>query len=429
MGLRWPEGGASAADQWQEVAERIAVIIRVSGLEVFRQAVRQVARERLEIDDHRHRREEARREAIKKTGVLYRDELTPEQPGREWFFHLETLRGSIKLPPEIALPPEPPKRPNPPACLRDHLPREGWSDTDRHGVETFHKAIATFKEQEREFWPQRAKAMLPIFEHVKQSGFPTHEEGGFPYEFDVCAWLPGDLNPVEDPQNERLLPVPKRALTETEKTAVLAAVYDAHWRGSEKVAPWGVSGDQEGPVAWPSDVERDERRAALGYHFLVSEAEELGTADLPIVRSWLEELKSLLPPQYSVRAQCDALSRNLRADDVPPSPRPPSDKAWQAWRLSKLLGISKQTEIAAVMVQQGTRASQGQVSRWLREIDDFLKAGGIAPKMDGLPTDNTPDGKPGSFDPGILDMGPRQGGELYRAHQQRLRRDPDSADE
>jgi len=222
---------------------------------------------------------------------LYRDELNPEQPGREWFFHLETLRGSIKLPPEIALPPEPPKRPNPPACLRDHLPREGWSDTDRHDVENFHKAIATFKEQEREFWPQRAKAMLPIFEHVKQRGFPTHEEGGFPYEFDVCAWLPGDLNPVEDPQNERLLPVPKRALTETEKTVVLAAVYDAHWRGSEKVAPWGVSEGGDGPEVWPTEAERDERRAALGYYFLVREAEKHGAADLPIVRSWLDEVR------------------------------------------------------------------------------------------------------------------------------------------
>ena len=200
--------------------EQIAAIVRVSGLEVFRQAVRQVERERLNIQDERSRREEARCEAVKKNGVLYRNELIPEQPGRDWFFHLEVLRGSIKLPTEIALPPERPKRPDSPACLRDHLPQKDWSDADRHEVETFHQALATFEEQEREFWPKRAQTMLPIFEHVKQRGFPTHEEGGFPYAFDVCAWLPAELHYDNDPPHERLLPVPRRALTDAEKIEV-----------------------------------------------------------------------------------------------------------------------------------------------------------------------------------------------------------------
>ena len=314
------EDNTPASGQWQSVAERVADIIRVSVLEVFRQAVRQVACDRLKTEDERERREEARCEALKKDGVLYRDGSIPEQPGRDWFFHLERLRGSIRLPPEIAMPPESPKRPEPPACLRDRLPREGWGDTDKNEVETFHKAIATFKEQEQEFWPQRAKAMLPIFEHVKQRGFPTHEEGGFPYEFDVCDWLPAELHYDNDPPHESLLPVPRRALTDAEKMTILAAVYDAHWRGAEKIAPWGVSEDGEGPDPWPSDVERDDRRAALGYFMLFREAEDLDAADLPIARSWLEEWK--LPFQPSKLAS-DTPSASVQAISEPPPPPPP----------------------------------------------------------------------------------------------------------
>ena len=69
-----------------------------------------MACDRLKADDERERREEARCEALKKDGVLYRDASIPEQPRPDWFFHLERLRGSIKLPPEIALPPDNPIR-------------------------------------------------------------------------------------------------------------------------------------------------------------------------------------------------------------------------------------------------------------------------------------------------------------------------------
>lgn len=320
-------GETRTTDPWQVVAERVAAIIRVSALEVFRQAVRQVTCERLKAADERERRKEARCEALKKNGVLYRDGSIPEQPEPDSFFHLEILRGSIKLPPEIALPPEPPKRPEPPACLRDHRPREGWSDTDKNDVETFDKAIAAFEEQEREFWPRRAKAMLPIFEHVKQRGFPTHEEGGFPYEFDVCAWLPAELHYDNDPPHESLLPVPRRALTDAEKMTILAAVYDAHWRGAEKIAPWGVSEDGDAPDAWPSDAERDERRAALGYFMLFREAENLDAADLPIARSWLEEWKLSFQPSNLAG---DTPSTSAQAISEPPPPPaisepPPAD--------------------------------------------------------------------------------------------------------
>lgn len=313
-------GSPPTTNPWQGVAERVAAIIRVSGIEVFRHAVRQVVRERLNIQNERSRREKARCEAVKKDGVLYRDGDIPEQPEGEWFFHLETIRGSIKLPPEIALPPKQPTRPSSPKCLREGIPRKGWSDTDKDEVETFHKAIATFKEQEQEYWPQRAKAMLPIFEHVKSRGFPNDEEGDFPYEFDICAWLPAELHYNNDPPHESLLPVPRRALTDGEKMTILAAVYDAHWRGAEKIAPWGVSEDGKGPDLWPSDAKENERRAALGYFMLFREAENLGSNDLPIVRSWLDEWKlPSLPPQLAASAPA------IFEPPPPPPPPPPAD--------------------------------------------------------------------------------------------------------
>lgn len=286
-------GNAPISGQWQNVAERVAAIIRVSGIEVFRQAVREVAFDRLVIEDERKRRKEARYEALKKDGVQYSDGAIPERPGPGWFFHQERLQGSIKLPPEIALPPEPPKRPERPACLRDRRPREGWSDTDKNEVEAFHKALATFKVQEQEFWSQWAQAILPIFEHVKQQGFPNHEEEGFRYEFDVCAWLPAELHYDNDPPRGTLLPVPRRALTPAEKKTILAAVYDAHWRGGEKVAPWGLSKDGSDPEVWQvEDAELDEKRAALNYFSLFENAQQLDDSDLPVVESWLDELDS-----------------------------------------------------------------------------------------------------------------------------------------
>jgi len=133
------------------------------------------------------------------------------------------------------------------------------------------------------------------------------------------------------------------------------------------------------------------------------------------------------PPSVDERDRSTPADHGAQQGHVPP--KPPSDKAWQAWRVRTLLGINNQTEIAKMMTQQGSPATQGQVSRWLQEVDDFLRAGGIAPKLDALPADDTADGKPDSFDPAILDMGPRQGGEAHRVRQQRLRRDPDSADE
>lgn len=285
------EADSSVEEQWQGVAARIAAVIRVRGLEGFRKAVRQVARERFDASDEKDRREEARRQELKKNGVWYGIQALPPRPDREWFDDLDVIRGCIKLPPGIALPPQPPERPVAPACLRDGKPRKDRTDSDRNELDTYNKALEKFKEAEREFWPNRAEAMLPVFDYVKAEGFPNNKDGDFEYSFEVCGWLPSDLHPDRDWPTYGLLPVPKRALTDAEKTTVLAAVYDAYWRGDEKIAPWGVSEKGDGPAAWPSEAEHYEKRAAAWYYLLVYGAERLGPGDLPIVRGWLDELR------------------------------------------------------------------------------------------------------------------------------------------
>jgi len=226
---------------------------------------------------------------------LYCDGSGPEQPEGEWYLHVDTLIGKIKLPPKIAWPPKAkqPKCPRRPSCMRDKP--ESWSAADKDEVAAYRRKEARHKEAMRAFQAEWDRAILTLFEYVKQQGFPNNKDGDYEYHLPVCCWLPNDAEPADpddfnpNAASENLLPVPSRALTDAEKMTILAAVYDAHWRGSEKVAPWGVSEDGEGPDPWPTDAERDVRRAALDYFLLFREARNLDAADLPVVRSWLEE--------------------------------------------------------------------------------------------------------------------------------------------
>jgi hypothetical protein len=98
----------------------------------------------------------------------------------------------------------------------------------------------------------------------------------------------------------------------------------------------------------------------------------------------------------------------------------PTRKMWLAWRLSVAEGIRPQGEVARKLIEEGFYATQGQVSRWVGKVRDYLAAG------DPLPPFHELNGKPMSIDPAKLDMGERQDG---RTPRQRPRRDPDSDDE
>lgn len=299
-------GETPTINPWQSVAKRVADIISVSGIENFREAVRAVARERLCVQDERERpeeeRREKRREALKKNGVLYRKDALPKEPGVDWYLHCENVRGKIKLPPKIAPPPKQPEPPSPPSCLRNHIRRKDRSKADKDKVAAYQREKKRHKENMRAFWPKWHRAIIPFFKYVKQQGFPN-DKNGEEYCLLVCCWLPNDLEP-DDPDNfipnESLLPVPRRALTDAEKKTILAAVYDAHWRGGEKIAPWGVAKNEARPESWPEHAELADRRAAVNYASLVRKARQLGKvckgkrvgeAFLPVVLSWVDVLE------------------------------------------------------------------------------------------------------------------------------------------
>lgn len=102
--------------------------------------------------------------------------------------------------------------------------------------------------------------------------------------------------------------------------------------------------------------------------------------------------------------------------DEPVTPPKPLNKAFQAWSIRAILGITNQKEIAEEMTRRGVPATQGQVSKWLGQVEKYLAAGGILP-------DYGSGGKPESVDPAVLEMGARQDGLTPR---QRQRRDPDA---
>ena len=102
----------------------------------------------------------------------------------------------------------------------------------------------------------------------------------------------------------------------------------------------------------------------------------------------------------------------------PVVPKRPSDDAFKAWRLRDLTGLRTQQEIADEISEQlGRTVSQGEVSRWLSQVEKYLKAGNIFPDLPALI------GEPQSIDPALIEMGGRQ---EQRTRRQRGRRDPDT---
>ncbi len=101
-----------------------------------------------------------------------------------------------------------------------------------------------------------------------------------------------------------------------------------------------------------------------------------------------------------------------------PVPRRPSEDAFKAWRLRDITGLKTQQEIADKMSEQlGRTVSQGEVSRWLSQVEKYLKAGNILPDLPA------PIAEPQFIDPALIEMGGRQ---AQRARRQRNRRDPDA---
>jgi hypothetical protein len=118
--------------------------------------------------------------------------------------------------------------------------------------------------------------------------------------------------------------------------------------------------------------------------------------------------------------------QGVRQPNVPaesamkPTLKPPSDEAVKAYRLKWILGVPTQDQIAETLTQElRRRISQGQVSRWLKQAEAFVSAGGVLPEMAGLACNKlTP------IDPARIHLGRR-----VDRHSERQRERRDSNDE
>jgi hypothetical protein len=154
--------------------------------------------------------------------------------------------------------------------------------------------------------------------------------------------------------------------------------------------------------------------------------EELQTAGEGAARACdriMEWLQSEPATNQTIDTPPQDTEQVVKADNVgmpaaKPSQKPPPDAAIKAYRLKWILGVPTQTEIAANLSRElGRPVSQGRVSRWLKQAEEFVQAGGVLP---GLP--NVPAERPRSIDPERLDLGRRQDG---RTERQRGRRNED----
>jgi len=95
----------------------------------------------------------------------------------------------------------------------------------------------------------------------------------------------------------------------------------------------------------------------------------------------------------------------------------PSDDAFKAYRVWTITGKS-QIELARLLESEFKRnVSQGQVSRWLRDVKKWIEAGKVLPDIHG-----THSNKPMPMDPAKIDLGPNREG---RTKRQRRRADAD----
>ena len=144
-----------------------------------------------------------------------------------------------------------------------------------------------------------------------------------------------------------------------------------------------------------------------------------GLADLRSIEAW-EKLRPDLE-RFAVRQGTPAAA--VGGETTPPAGveqtktpevKRPSENAFRAWRLRDLMGISNQTELAEKMTENGVPANQGQVSRWLKQVEEYMAAGGVLPKLSKMD-------KPAAIDPSKIDLGKRQDG--LTPHQRKRRDD------
>jgi|GEM_PF-6697023 len=307
-----------------------SLLSKFNALDYFRDRVREAAQEHIKAMAECERREKLRREAAVKECLwsVSVDSAVAKKKLEEGCFHFaQTFQGRIKLPSGIKKPlmgltdrAKFPNRPIEPRCLRERIPRSDWSKKDEREIEEFNKKLKEWEEEKAVYvtgpkrkgkW-QKGPSKLesdwrPIFELVKERGFPDDGEDGLEYSFDVDAWLPDDMSEDNDPPTDGPLPVSEKEedTSLNFKYAGLAAIYDAHWAGSERIAPWGIV-TRDGkvnpasglPSEWKTRAKPGSYRAATWYWQLVMSAKELDDKNATIVASWVADVEADLAKAF-----------------------------------------------------------------------------------------------------------------------------------
>lgn len=149
-------------------------------------------------------------------------------------------------------------------------------------------------------------------------------------------------------------------------------------------------------------------RHARDSHGIKNVPQPLTDDSLSVVTQYLDRLRQAISEPASESPAVGNVSPDETEQDNKRFLKEPSREAFVAYRISRAIGM-KQTEIAEQLTTEFRRPiAQGQVSRWLSEVSDFLVAGGVMPPMataiNGI----------ASVDPKILDMGARQDGQTPR---------------
>lgn len=136
----------------------------------------------------------------------------------------------------------------------------------------------------------------------------------------------------------------------------------------------------------------------------------------------LDEIGGSAPGKNAPQVDVGAKTEPVNGPTPTPSRKPlvePSLNAFAAYRAHRLLGKT-QTNIAEELSSSQRAVSQGQASRWVTQVAEWVEAGNV------LPDFQPPTTKPTAIDPAVIDMGERQDGLTKR---QRKKRKADDADD
>ena len=153
----------------------------------------------------------------------------------------------------------------------------------------------------------------------------------------------------------------------------------------------------------------DDKKSLLGQIITPWQAPKLSKKLLDVARYATAEIEAdLEKARPYVKSDLEKAEREAEGEQAATGKtgriREPSKIVIAAYRYHILRG-EKQAKIAEKLTAEfGSPVSQGQVSRWIREVRQYIEAGNVLPDLDGEKLNQ----KPTATDPAIIEMGERE---------------------